>query len=148
MAGVRGLFLTFFDDHKGQSLLWSRTNGEFSTLSIHQQADKRQKDNQNLDGIELQALPSGLHLVAQDTYYFRRTDPASSDSSQDEQRSQLGTVVFRNRELSPEEVERAGGEGKTRGRLMIGLGVLSSKRRCGASVELDIPNRLVLRNPR
>lgn len=83
-------------------------------------------DDQNLDGIELQALPSGLHLVERDTYYFRRTDPSSSSGLHEERRSQLGTVVFRNREMSPEEVERAGGEGMTRGRVMIGLGVLSS----------------------
>lgn len=35
--------------------------------------------------------------------------------------------MFRNRPLSAEEVDKAGGEGKTRGRLMVGLGVLSSE---------------------
>lgn len=84
-------------------------------------------DAQNLEGIELQALPSGLHLVEADTYYFRRTPLATTGSTADDDKSQLGTVVFRNRALSPEEVEKAGGEGKTRGRLMIGLGLLSSE---------------------
>jgi hypothetical protein len=84
-------------------------------------------DTQNLEGIELQALPSGLHLVDADTYHFRRAEPKTTGSDATDERSQLGTVVFRNRPLSPEEIEKAGGEGKTRGRLMVGLGVLSSK---------------------
>lgn len=62
-----------------------------------------------------------------DTYHFRRSEPATTGSNVADGRSQLGTVVFRNRPLSAEEVDKAGGEGKTRGRLMVGLGVLSSE---------------------
>lgn len=124
---AEALFVTYFDDHKGQSLLWSRTAGKPKVSGMTDSRLTRRTDAQDLDGIELQALPSGLHLVEADTYHFRRCEPGTTGSDAANGRSQLGTVVFRNRPLSPEEVEKAGGEGKTRGRLMIGLGVLSSE---------------------
>lgn len=43
MASVTGCFLTYFDDHKGQSLLWSRTKRKSLIISDSDRADERHR---------------------------------------------------------------------------------------------------------
>jgi hypothetical protein len=76
----------------------------------------------SLEGIEFQALPSGLHSVETDTFYF---DHASASSPG--RVGRLGITVFHNKELDEDEIKVAGNSTGGRGRLMLSLGVLMGK---------------------
>jgi hypothetical protein len=76
----------------------------------------------SLEGIEFQALPSGLHSVETDTFYF---DHASTSSPG--RVGRLGITVFHNKELDEDEIKVAGSSTGGRGRLMLSLGVLMGK---------------------
>lgn len=76
----------------------------------------------SLDGIEFQALPSGLHSVETDTFYFDHASTSSPGRA-----GRLGITVFHNKELDEDEIEVAGNSTGGRGRLMLSLGVLMGK---------------------
>lgn len=127
---IEALFLALFDDHKGQSLIWKRCRNGQSPSNTSNRIPTSLKlrphhtaDTKSLEGVEFQALPSGLHLVEKDTFYFDYT-PSSSTSSTPDQEHRLGVAVFHNKELDEEEIKRAGKETGGRGRLMLSLGVI------------------------
>ncbi len=76
-------------------------------------------EDESLSGIEFQSLPSGLHLVESDVFHFAYTSPEEPELG-----NRLALAVFANRQLSDEEIERAGDGTGSRGRSMISLGVL------------------------
>ena len=84
----------------------------------------RRTDTKELEGLEFQALPSGLHLVETDTFYFHH-----ASSSTQGRTGRLGVTVFHNKELDPDETKQAGKETGGRGRLMLSLGVLMGELR-------------------
>jgi hypothetical protein len=76
----------------------------------------------SLEGIEFQALPSGLHSVETDTFYFDHASTSSPGRA-----GRLGITVFHNKELDEDEIKVAGSSTGGRGRLMLSLGVLMGK---------------------
>jgi hypothetical protein len=90
-------------------------------------------DGETLSGIEFQSLPSGLHLVESDIFHFSYT---STENPELEDR--MGVVVFANRQLSEEEIERAGAGTGSRGRSMMSLGVLMRECRWRVLLERTI----------
>lgn len=90
-----------------------------------------------LHGAEFSSLPSGLHLVNNDTFYFSYDFPSSNRSEANEEvgagtgdgEGGLAVVVFRNRAMKEQEIERGDGRGKAkgRGRVMMSLGVVLSE---------------------
>jgi hypothetical protein len=76
----------------------------------------------SLDGIEFQALPSGLHSVETDTFYFDHASTRSPGRA-----GRLGITVFHNKELDEDEIKVAGSSTGGRGRLMLSLGILMGK---------------------
>jgi hypothetical protein len=79
-------------------------------------------DVNSLEGIEFQALPSGLHSVETDTFYFDHASTSSPGRA-----GWLGITVFHNKELDEDEIKVAGSSTGGRGRLMLSLGVLMGK---------------------
>jgi hypothetical protein len=79
-------------------------------------------DVNSLDGIEFQALPSGLHAVETDTIYFDHASTSSPGRA-----GRLGITAFHNKELDEDEIKVAGNSTGGRGRLMLSLGILMGK---------------------
>lgn len=143
-ALIDSSFLTAFEDHRGQTLLWQKDiEGEPIRTDQMACADHvrwLQNAGRTLDGAEFAALPSGLHLVENDTFYFTHTfhgakvSRKGASTSEDEADGRLAVTVFKNREMTPQEVERGmtgrpAGSTSTaiapgRGRIMMSLGVV------------------------